>query len=50
MMWVWCYNEGKNCLRVYRHLLTNSLHGKATELTFSSCVALSKTCVGQVLL
>ena len=33
---VWCsYNEQTNCLRVYRRLLKNCLHGKAAEL----CVA-----------
>ena len=29
---VWCsYNEQANHLRVYRHLLTNRLHGKAAK-------------------
>ena len=31
------YNERTNCLRVYRGLLTNHLHGKAAEL----CLAIS---------
>ena len=30
---VWCsYNKRTNRLHVYRHLLTNCLHGKAAEL------------------
>ena len=31
-------NAGTNCLRVYKHLLTNRLHGKAVEL----CLAKAK--------
>ena len=30
------HNEWTNCLRVYRHLLTNSLHGKAAELCLAN--------------
>ena len=34
---VWCsYNERTNRLRVYRHLLTNHLHGKAAELCLAN--------------
>ena len=34
---VWCsYNEQTNHLRVYRHLLTNRLHGKAAELCLAN--------------
>ena len=34
----WCsYNERTICLRVYRRLLTNHLHGKATELCLANC-------------
>ena len=34
---VWCsYNEQTNRLRVYRHLLTNRLHGKAAELCLAN--------------
>ena len=34
---VWCsYNKWKNSLCVYRPLLTNRLHGKATELCLAS--------------
>ena len=30
------YNERTNCLRVYRCLLTNHLHGKAAELCLAN--------------
>ena len=30
------YNEWTNCLYVYRHLLTNRLHGKAAELCLAN--------------
>ena len=30
------HNEWTNRLRVYRHLLTNSLHGKAAELCLAN--------------
>ena len=30
------YNEWTNCLHVYRHLLTNRLHGKAAELCLAN--------------
>ena len=38
---VWCgvamvYNKQTNRLRVYRHLLTNHLHGKAAELCLAN--------------
>ena len=34
---VWCsYNEWTNPLRVYRHLLTNRLHGKAAKLCLAN--------------
>ena len=33
----WCsYNERTNCVRVYRRLLTNRLHGKAAELSLAN--------------
>ena len=36
---VWCScNEWTNCLRVYRHLLTNPLHGKVVELCLGNSV------------
>ena len=33
---VWCSYERTNRLRVYRHLLTNRLHGKAAELCLAN--------------
>ena len=30
------YNEWTNCLRVYRRLLGNHLHGKAAELCLAN--------------
>ena len=34
---MWCsYNEQMNRLRVYKSLLTNSLHGKAAELCLAN--------------
>ena len=30
------FNERRNCLRVYRCLLTNRLHGKAAELCLAN--------------
>ena len=36
-VWMWCsYNERTNRLHVYRHLLTNRLHGKAAELCLAN--------------
>ena len=33
----WCmHNKRTNCLCVYKHLLTNRLHGKATELCLTN--------------
>ena len=33
---LYSYNERTNCLRVYRRLLTNHLHGKAAELCLAN--------------
>ena len=34
---MWCsYNERTNCLRVYRRLLKNCLHGKAAQLCLAN--------------
>ena len=35
VMW-YSYNEPTNHLHVYRHLLTNGLHGKAAELCLAN--------------
>ena len=35
-MWGCLYNERTNCLRMYKRLLTNHLHGKATELCLAN--------------